>query len=439
MSDATKTRRRHFLHNTALGMAGFVASTPVGSSLARAAGANERVRVALIGCGGRGNHVAGVFAERDDVELAFLADCHQDRLAVSAKKHPRAEAVGDFRRVLDDKTVDAVIQATPVHWHAPGTIMACEAGKHVYVEKPCSHNIREGRLLVEAARRNKRIVQHGTQVRSTSTIMAGIQLLREGVIGEVFQAKAWNIQRRPGVGRGQQISPPAAFDYEKWLGPVPAVPYHDTFMSGWNWQPEFGTGEIGNDGIHDLDYARWGLGVDTHPTFISAAGGRYLYHNGSPFADTQQVCFEYAPDGTGNKKLLMYEQRLWSTNYPHNCDSGVEYYGTAGQMFLSRRGKLEVLLERNKRHLVDVPLEPQNTESHVANFIESIRNDRRPHADAEIAHLTASVCHLGNIATGLGRSLHFNPEKERFVDDDQANSVLQREYRPGHWAAPSGA
>jgi len=437
MSDTTNPHRRHFLQDASLGVAGFAAATTVGTSRARAAGANERLRVALVGCGGRGRYLAGLFADRDDVELAYLVDCHQDRLANAAKDHPQAKAVRDFRRLLDDKSVDAIINATPVQWHAPGTIVACEAGKHVYVEKPCSHNVREGRMMVEAARRNKRVVQHGTQARSTSTMLAGMQLLREGIIGEVLEAKAWNIQRRSGVGRGKKTTPPAALDYEKWLGPVPPVPYHDSFFSGWNWQPEFGTGEIGNDGIHDLDYARWGLGVDTHPSFISGAGGRYLYHNGSPFPDTQYVCFEYASEGTENKKLLIYEQRLWSTNYPHNCDSGVEYYGSEGQLFLSRRGKLEVLLERNKRHQVDVPLEPTSTESHVANFIESIRNGRLPSADAEIAHLTASVCHLGNIATGLGRALHFDPENERFVDDEQANDLLERTYRQGHWATPT--
>jgi len=434
MTNAAHSHRRHFLHNAAVGVA---ASTIASTNLVRAAGANQRLRVALIGCGGRGTYLANVFTQRGDVELVYVADCNRDRLAAVADKHPRAKAVADFRTVLDDKTVDAVIHATPVHWHAPGTIVACEAGKHVYVEKPCSHNLREGRLLVESARRNRRVVQHGTQVRSTSTIIAGIQLLREGIIGEVLQAKAWNIQRRPGVGRGQQTEPPTSLDYGKWLGPVPPVPYHDTFLGGWNWQPEFGTGEIGNDGIHDLDYARWGLGVDTHPTFISAAGGRCLYHNGSPFADTQQVCFEYAPGESGHQKLLVYEQRLWSTNYPHHCDSGAEFYGTGGQMFLTRRGKLEVLLDRNQRHSVDVPLEQQNTDRHVANFIDSIRHDRLPNADAEIAHLTAAVCHLGNIATGLGRALQFDPQQERFVGDDAANNLLRRTYRSGHWAAPA--
>jgi predicted dehydrogenase len=186
MSESTHPHRRHFLQGAALGVA---AATVTGTSLASAADANQRVRVALIGCGDRGKYLADIFAKRNDVELAYVADCHQKRLVVAAKQFQGAKAVGDYRTVLDDPAVDAVILATPVHWHAPGTIVACEAGKHVYVEKPCSHNVREGRLIVEASQRNKRVVQHGTQVRNTSTIQAGIQLLHDGIIGEVLQAK----------------------------------------------------------------------------------------------------------------------------------------------------------------------------------------------------------------------------------------------------------
>lgn len=379
---------------------------------------------------------AGVFAARADAEIAYLADPNQSRLAAAARQFDKAQAVADFRRVLDDPAVDAVIVATPVHWHAPASILACDAGKHVYVEKPCSHNLREGRLLVDAARRTNRVVQHGTQVRSTSTIREGVRLLREGTIGDVLVARAWNIQRRAGNGVGELCDPPAELDFELWLGPVPVVPHHTNLFSGWNWFRHFGTGEIGNDGIHDLDYARWGLGVETHPTSISATGGRYVFNNGAEFPDTQQIAFEYAAAGTADKpRMLIYEERLWSTSYPHNCDSGVEFYGTGGQMFLSRRGKIEVLTDRNERKPVDVPLQEQNTQDHVADFIDAIRNSRRPNADAEVAHLTASLCHLGNIAVQLNRSLHFDSAQERCIGDEQANGLLHRSYRT-HWATP---
>jgi predicted dehydrogenase len=434
----SKSHRRDFIHQTGVGLAGVAAASWSASS--KAAGANGRLRVGLVGCGGRGRYDAGVFAARQDVEIAYVADPHKQRLAQAAKQFNTAIATSDFRRILDDKSVDAVIHATPVHWHAPGSILACDAGKHVYVEKPCSHNLREGRLLVEAARRNNCVVQHGTQVRSTSTIQEGIRLLREGVIGDVMIAKAWNIQRRAGAGAGSPSDPPADLDYDLWLGPAPLVPYHSTTFSGWNWLRHFGTGEIGNDGIHDIDYARWGLGVETHPTFISAAGGRFFFDNGAEFPDTQQISFEYPTDGaSGKPKLLIYEERLWSTNYPHNCDSGVEFYGSQGQMFLSRRGKLQVLSDRNRPQTVDVPLREQDTEAHVADFISAIRDNRKANADIEIGHLTASLCHLGNIANRVGRSLRFDAQQERFLDDDDANVLLARTYRDGHWAAPRSA
>jgi predicted dehydrogenase len=432
------TNRREFMHTTGLGLAGAAALHWTTAS-AKAAGANQRLRVALMGCGGRGRYDCGLFAARDDVEIAYVCDPHQERLAEAARQFATARAVDDIRRVLDDPSVDAVINATPVHWHAPGSILACEAGKHVYVEKPCSHNLREGRLLVEAARRNNRVVQHGTQVRSTSTIREGVRLLADGAIGEVLMAKAWNIQRREGVGPGRECDPPAALDYELWLGPVPQVPYRDSFFGGWNWRRIFGTGEIGNDGVHDIDYARWGLGVETHPSRIAAVGGRYFFDNGAEFPDTQQVCFEYAPSGsTGHRRVLIYEERLWSNVYPHNCDSGAEFYGTEGQMFLSRRGKLEIVRGGNQRQKLDVPLIEQNTEAHVADFIDAIRSGRRANADAEVAHLTTSLCHLGNIAIQTGQTLQFDPPSERFVDAPQADTLLARTYRDNHWAVPQG-
>ena len=433
----SQTNRRHFIQKSGM-VAGATAFSLAAST--KAAGTNERLRVGLIGCGGRGPYDATVFAERDDVEIAYVADPHQHRLAEAAKKFSAAKPVDDFRRILDDKTIDAVINATPVHWHAPATILACDAGKHVYVEKPCSHNLHEGRLMIEAARRNKRVVQHGTQVRSTSTIMEGIRLLREGIIGTVLIARAWNVQRRAGSGQGKLVDPPAELDYDMWLGPVPSVPFHSTVFSGWNWLRHFGTGEIGNDGVHDIDYARWGLGVETHPTFIAGVGGRYVYENGAEFPDTQQISFEYPAAGNSAKKrLLIYEERLWSTNYPHNCDSGVEYYGTKGQMFLTRRGKIQVVTDGNRLQSVDVPLKAQDTGDHVADFIGAIRNNRKPNADIEIAHHTTSLCHLGNIANRLGRSLRFDPQQERFIDDQEANGLLKRKYRGGHWAVPTRA
>ena len=349
-----------------------------------------------------------------------------------------SRAIADLRRILDDKSVDAVIVATPDHWHAPASILACEAGKHVYVEKPCSHNIREGRLLVEAARRNRRLVQHGTQVRSTKMIADGVQLLHDGLIGPVLVAKAWNIQRRESIGHQQPSQPPAGLDYDTWVGPAPLIPYQSNRChQGWHWWYGFGTGDMGNDGIHDIDYARWGLGVETHPIKVSALGGKFFFDDDQQFPDTQQVVFEYAADGReGQRRLLIYEQRLWSTNYPHQTDSGVEFYGTKGQMFLSRRGKIDVRGERNAPLDVAVRPEPQNDLAHVRNFCEAIRDGVPLNAEILQGHLTAALCHLGNIATRLERAPWNSSRRPNGSRQTRgSNALVGREYRD-HWAKP---
>jgi hypothetical protein len=268
-----------------------------------------------------------------------------------------------------------------------------------------------------------------------------VQKLREGVIGDVLVSKAWNIQRRGSIGHGRPSDPPADLDYELWLGPTPQKPYQSNRVhSGWHWWYDFGTGDMGNDGVHDIDYARWGLGVETHPERIVALGGKYFFDDDQEFPDTQQVTFEYGRNGKQDKRrMLIYEQRLWSTNYPFNVDSGVEFYGTKGKLFLSRRGKAQFLGERNQPMELNLQLQPQDAESHVANFIDAIRNGTSPNAEIEIGHLTASLCHLGNIATRLGRSLEFDPQIEQFIDDDEANRLVGRSYRDDHWATPKNA
>ena len=432
------TNRRHFLltaSSTALAAAAVTAP-------AAAQSANNKLVVGLIGCGGRGTHDAGLFQKTTNVEVACVCDVDDGRRNLAAKNLGIAagKAVSDMRRILDDKSVDAVIVATPDHWHSPAAILACEAGKHVYVEKPISHNIREGRLLVESSQRNKTHVQHGTQSRSTAMMIQAVQLLREGIIGNVLVAKCWNIQRRGSIGRGTDTAPPAGFDYDAWVGPATMIPYRTNRVHNrWTWWHHFGTGDMGNDGVHDIDYTRWGLGVETHPSKVSALGGKFFFDDDQEFPDTQQVTFEYPGSGKpGDRRLFIYEQRLWSTNYPHNTDSGAEFYGTKGQMYLSRRGKIQVQADGNKP--VDVPVQPgaQDDASHVRNFCEAVRGEAKLNAPALTGHLSTSLCHLGNIATRLGRSLNFDRETEQIVGDDEANALVRRTYRE-HWGKPKGA
>ena len=201
-------------------------------------------------------------------------------------------------------------------WHTPAALLALEAGKHVYVEKPCSHNLREGRLLVEAAEKSNKIVQHGTQARSNEGFREAIQMLREGVIGDVMIAKAWNIQRRNNIGHKQPSDPPPGFDYDMWVGPAPFVPFrenchHDT----WQWWYNFGTGDLGNDGVHEFDMARWGLGINSHPNYVTAAGGKFFFDDDQQFPDTVAAAFNYdGDDSVGSRRQLLFEMRLWSKN-----------------------------------------------------------------------------------------------------------------------------
>lgn len=434
----TGQNRREFMKVTSA----LCAASALYTATATGKGSNDKLVVGLIGCGGRGGHDAELFRKTTNVEVAYVCDVDDARRAAAASKFDikPERSVADLRRILDDKSVDAVLVTTPDHWHSIAAILACDAGKHVYVEKPISHNIREGRLLVEASTRNKTLVQHGTQSRSTSMMIEAVKMLRDGVIGDVKVAKCWNIQKRGSIGRGQDTAPPPGFDYDNWVGPAMMIPYRTNRVHNrWTWWYHFGTGDMGNDGVHDIDYTRWGLGVETHPSRIVALGGKYNFDDDMEFADTQQVTFEYPGDGQpGSKRMLIYEQRLWSTNYPHNTDSGAEFYGTKGQMYLSRRGKLEILSDRNQQIPVTVKLEAQNDVAHVQNFCDAIRQGAKLNADALTGHLSTSLCHLGNIATRLGRSLVFDPQKEQIIGDEEANALTKRPYRD-HWAKPKNA
>ncbi|MCA9202425.1 MAG: Gfo/Idh/MocA family oxidoreductase, partial [Planctomycetales bacterium] len=272
--------RRTFLTGVAMAAAAVPASR-----MARAAKANDRIRVGLIGCGGRGRGVAAGFAGLKEVEVAAVCDPDSGHAASTSQLLPNKPPVQvDMRRLLDDKSIDAVIVATPDHWHAPAAILAAEAGKHVYVEKPCSHNVREGRLLVDAARRNKRLVQHGTQSRSMSLIAHAVRLLGDGIIGDVLTAKAWNVQKRGPIGKAQPSKPPSGVDYDLWVGPASWLPYQSNrFHYTWHWWHNFGTGDMGNDGVHELDIARWGLGVTEHPSTVAAIGGKLAYDDDQQF------------------------------------------------------------------------------------------------------------------------------------------------------------
>lgn len=428
------SNRRDFVKATS-------ATAVLGASVFAARGLaadDQRLRIAYIGCGGRANSLLGDF--KDHTTAAWVCDPDAARVADFQKRSGAAKTTGDFRQALADASVDAVVISTPDHWHAPAAILACAAGKHVYVEKPCSHNLREGRLLVEAARRHKVIVQHGTQSRSNPQIAQAMAMLQEGLIGEVVMAKAWNVQRRKNIGHASPTEIPSGVDYDTWVGPAEWMPFQpNRFHYDWHWWHNFGTGDIGNDGTHEIDMARWGLGVTGLPKTVAALGGKYYFDDDQQFPDSATCCFEWPGDGSvGQRKQLIFEMRIWSKNYPHNCDTGIEFYGTKGMMFVSKRGKLQVWDDTNQ--LLKDPRPQQQLKlasSHQVDFIEAIHEGRRPAADIAIGHDSVCLVHLANLAIRTGRSLQIDPASESIVGDDAANQLLGRTYRDdGHWGIP---
>ena len=428
--------RREFLKRT--GAAAGAAMALAGTSRS-VLGANERIVVGLIGCGGQGRGLARTFAALPEATVAAVCDPDAKRRAAAQKDTKAPRAVADLRRILDDRSINAVIIATPDHWHGPAAILACQAEKHDYVEKPCSHNIREGRLMLEAARRHKRVMQVGTQSRSCGLIRKAMKMLADGAIGEVLVAKATNSQRRANIGHAKPSKPPAHLAYDLWVGPAPSVPYQrNRAHYTWHWWYAFGTGDIGNDGVHEIDIARWGLGVTGHPTRVGGCGSKLFFDDDQQFPDTQYITCQYPPEGKGGRKrMLVFEQRIWSPYRQEGFENGNAFYGTRGMMLLSKGAGYQLFGERNKpikAEKAGLSLAP-----HAKDFIEAIKAGRRPHADIEVGHGAATVAHLGNIVARLGRPVTFDPKAERIVDDDEANRLCGRVYREGHWAVPKGA
>ena len=362
--------RREFLTTISTGA---LASGLLARSRAWAAPASECFRLAVIGCGNQGTAHFRALSQLANVEIVYVCDIDQERLGKGIEQ-TGAKGVGDIRQVLDDPQVDGVTLAIPDHWHVPAALLALEAGKHVYVEKPASHNFREGQLLLAAAEKSGKAVQHGTQARSSHGIQEAIAHLRDGLIGDVLMAKCWNWQTRNSIGHSEPTTPPAGVDYDTWVGPAEWLPYQkNRFHYDWHWWYNFGAGDLGNDGVHEMDYALWGLGVSGAPRRIMGSGGVYFFHDDRQWPDTQQITYEY--ETASGPRMLIYEQRLWSNSYPYNVDSGAEFYGTKGKLFVSKRGKFEVFDDMKNR--VPVKLEgvvKPEVATHMENWIDAAKH-----------------------------------------------------------------
>jgi predicted dehydrogenase len=387
------------------------------------------------------NHLR-LLAKRRDVEVACVCDVDRDRLdqakTIVEKMSGKApKGVTDLRRILDDREVEAVWIATPDHWHAPAAILALKAGKHVYVEKPCSHNIREGRLMADAVARSGKQLQVGTQSRSTAVVRDAIARIHGGAIGEVLVAKAWNSQLRRSIGKTSPSEAPPHLDFDLWLGPAVPVPYRSNLLPGiWRWWFDFGCGDIGNDGVHDIDVAGWGLGIVTHPSRVVCLGGKSFFDDDQQFPDTQYAVFEYPrAAGPGRAKQLIFEQRIWSPYMQEGYENGVAFYGTEGVLIIGHSVGWTLYGPRNKK--IAERTGPADLVAHHENFLDCIRDrSKAPAADVMAGHRAATLVHLANIAARTGRAINFDPQAESITGDHEAAAMVGRRYRDGHWAAP---
>ena len=429
-----ETTRRQFIGQSTQAAAIAAAAATLGGVHAFGEEKPDTVRLAIIGCGGiMGSHVKGLVDRREAVSLAWLCDVDPgqiDKMAtmVSGFQAPPKRTLR-YEDVLADKDVDACIIATPHHWHAPIAIAAMQQGKDTYIEKPISHTYSEGPLIIQAAKKYGRVVQQGSQMRSSPVTEKAGRLLREGIIGQVKVARAWTAELRGEAKPLPDGTPPAGVDYDRWLGPAPLHAFNPhRFHGTWRMFRDYGNGEIGDDGIHDLDMAAWGLGVDTLPAQITARGGRMMLHDhASEYPDNLNVAFEY-PDG----RLLVYENYPFTAYGMHGFDNGNVFYGTEGYMIFSRRGAFSVFLgNKNKPG----PTEGKELRGrtgypeHMAEFLTAVRRRTPTSASPEVAHRSCALVHLGEIAYRTRGRLEFDAKTERFVDCEEANRLLTKSYR----------
>jgi predicted dehydrogenase len=421
--------RRYFLMSTAM-MAGSAATRGLASPA-------DTVRVAVVGCGGRGSaHVSGWLAT-PNVEIAALCDVDESHIGAKMRalesRGPTSKITSyvDFRKLLEDKTIDAVSLATPNHWHTLQTIWACQAGKDVYVEKPCSHNVFESQQIVAAARKYDRMVQQGSQSRSNPALQEAVQRLRAGELGDLYMARGLCFKWRDTIGRTPEEPVPPGVDYDLWLGPAPKRPFtKNRFHYTWHWFWDTGNGDLGNQGIHQVDIARWGLGV-THPTKVTAIGGKFMFDDDQETPNTITATYEFDVDG--KKKMMTFEVRHWIS--PHEAGIGGEKPGnTIGNQFYGSKGYLVINGDEYFSFLgKDQQKGPakEDHEDHWGNFINAVRSRKRQDLNAEIEEgaLSCNLVHLANISYRLGRTIHWDASRLECVNDDEANKMLTRAYR----------
>ena len=400
-----EVNRRQFLGRSAqqaagvaVGVVGLAAGVASGSA-GRSSSPNERVGVGIIGVRNQGRLLAGELAKLADVEVRSLCDVDESQFAPAVRavveagqKEPTTER--EIRRLLDDPSLDAVVIATPDHWHAPMTLLALQAGKDVYLESPATHSVEEGAALIEAARSGQRVVQVGLLQRSGSHFQSAIQFLRSGKLGTVRMAKAWVVHRRKSIGRRAECEAPAQVDYAAWLGPAPAHAFQpNRFHFNWRWFWDYGGGELAHWGVHMLDVARWGLNVEV-PQRVSAVGGKYSFDDDQETPDSLSVQYDFGA------KSILWEHRLWSSHGPEGRSSGVAFHGDNGTLVVDRGGW------KVYDHGEVITADASDLQAaHLRNFIDCVRSRQTTVADLSVGVAASNLCHWGNVAYRAAREL----------------------------------
>jgi predicted dehydrogenase len=442
-----KNSRRSFVKNAmkgaaAVSLAGVLPGFSA-RSYANIMGSNERIRVASMGVNSRGLSVGTNFARQSDCEMVYVCDVDSraaEKFAAAVEKitGKRPQAAPDFRKALEDKNLDALIVTAPDHWHAPAAILACKAGKHVYVEKPCCHNPHEGEMLVAAAKKYNRVVQMGSQRRSLPNFIEAIKELHGGAIGRPYFAKAWYTNHRASIGKGNDTAVPSWLNFDLWQGPAPREHYRDNILHyNWHWFWNWGTGEAGNNGIHTVDLARWGLGVD-FPQKVNSGGGRYRYQDDWQTTDTQVINLEF------KNSFISWEGRSCNDQPVEGSSTGVMFYGENGSLLMGDRNSYSIFDAKGKpiKEVKNEVLvkDPKSLSSpsqqldafHVRNFFDGVRNgSQQLNQEITSGYKSTLLLLLGNISQRTGRTLDINPENGHILHDEEAMKYWRRSYEAG--------
>lgn len=411
-------------------------------SYARIIGANERIKVGVMGVNARGLALAKNYAAQKNCEVSYICDVDSraiEKCAGAVKKiqDSTPKAAPDFRKALDDKNIEAMVIATPDHWHAPAAILSCKAGKHVYVEKPCSHNPHEGELLVAAAKKYNRKVQMGNQRRSWPNVIEAIQKVKDGVIGRPYYGKGWYANTRPSIGIGKKTEVPAWLNFDLWQGPAPREAYRDNILHyNWHWFWNWGTGEGGNNGTHMVDLLRWGMDVE-YPTGVQSTGGRYRYKDDWETPDTQVVTWTF-----GNNTIMEWEGRSCNGLHIDNSSVGVAFYGENGTVVIGEGNNYKIYDLQGKLIKEVKDQTPVNAQSlvnpsealdalHIQNFFDGIRKGTVLNSDIEGGQKSTLLNQLGNIAQRTSGILKIDDSNGHIIGNAEANAHWKREYAPG--------